>query len=225
MPPRDRTWAGSRWSGRRSLRCSFRAWSLSRPRARRRRQTGIFGGPIRTPRVRLAAPARAPTGRACRRCRRAGRRGRCRASRAGRGAARGRPGRAAPARPAGPCRRRRAHAAAEGSCPWGSPWVLLGWGGGGGHGPPGLRRLLGLGALVARPRAGELGDAMARAVVGEAADEAEDRALDKERRDQLHEAARLAVLRVGRLVLVDQAPDLLEDLAPNDAGNEAEHDA
>src|SRR3954452_18383551 len=74
--------------------------------------------------------------------------------------------------------------------------------------------LLGLGALVARPGAGETRHAVAGAVVGEPAHEPEDRALDHERGEQLHEAAGLAVLRVGRLVLVDEAPDLLEDLAP-----------
>src|SRR3954451_12042501 len=85
--------------------------------------------------------------------------------------------------------------------------------------------LLGLGPLVARPGAGELRDPMAGAVVGEPADEAEDRALDEEGGEQLDEAARLAVLRVGWLVVVDQAPDLLEDLAADDAGDEAEDDA
>src|SRR3954451_16564833 len=95
----------------------------------------------------------------------------------------------------------------------------------------GMRRLLrsggllGLGTLVARPGAGETRHAVAGPVVGEAAHEPEDRALDHERGEQLHEAAGLAVLRVGRLVLVDEAPDLLEDLAPEDAGGEAEGDA
>src|SRR4051794_26339567 len=85
--------------------------------------------------------------------------------------------------------------------------------------------LLGLGALVARPGAGELREAVPGAVVGEPADEAEDRALEHQRAEQLHEAAGLAVLRVRRLVLVEQAPDLLEDLAPHDAGDEPERDA
>src|SRR4051794_38854126 len=77
-------------------------------------------------------------------------------------------------------------------------------------------------ALVARPRAGQPRDAVAGAVVGEAADEPEDGALDHQCGEQLHEAAGLAVLRMGGLILVDQAPDLLEDLAPDDAGDEAE---
>src|SRR4051812_47583605 len=92
-------------------------------------------------------------------------------------------------------------------------WVLLSGG------------LLGLRALLARPGAREPRDAVAGAVVGEPADEAGDRPPEHQRREQLHGAAGLAVLGVRRLVLVDQTPDLLEDLAPDDAGDETEGDA
>src|SRR5919206_440125 len=60
-----------------------------------------------------------------------------------------------------------------------------------------------------------------RAVIREALDEAEDRALEQQRRDQLRELD-LAMLGVRRLLLVDQAPDLLEDLPSDDAGEKTE---
>ena len=59
-------------------------------------------------------------------------------------------------------------------------------------------------------------------MVGEAAHEAEDGPLEHECADKLGHAARFAVLGMRRLVLVDQAPYLLEDLAADDARGETE---
>jgi putative thioredoxin len=61
-------------------------------------------------------------------------------------------------------------------------------------------------------------------VVEEAPDGAEDRALERKRREQLCPRC-LAVLGIGGLLLVDQAPDLLEGLLADEAGQEAAEDA
>jgi hypothetical protein len=62
-----------------------------------------------------------------------------------------------------------------------------------------------LGAFFARPSAGELSPPMAAAVIDEAADEAEHRALDQQRGQHLDQWD-LAVLGVRGLFVVDEAP-------------------
>src|SRR6476660_9209499 len=61
-------------------------------------------------------------------------------------------------------------------------------------------------------------------VVHQAAQHPEDRALEGERGDQLR-VPDLAVLGLGRLFVVDQPPDLLEDLGADEPGDEAAEDA
>ena len=53
-------------------------------------------------------------------------------------------------------------------------------------------------------------EAAAGAVLGDAADGAEDRALDRDRGDTSFTQSMLAVLGLGRLLVVDQGPDLVE---------------
>src|SRR5215213_6476632 len=61
-------------------------------------------------------------------------------------------------------------------------------------------------------------------MVRQAFDEAEDRALDEQRRHHFR-PGELAMLRAGRLLLIDQAPDFLEDLLTDDSSDQAEDDA
>jgi len=61
-------------------------------------------------------------------------------------------------------------------------------------------------------------------VVDQAFDQAEDRPLDQQRRDQLR-PGEFAVLGLGRLFFVDQPPDPFEDLAADGTGDQAEDDA
>src|SRR5207249_153299 len=81
--------------------------------------------------------------------------------------------------------------------------------------PPGSsgswRRSFRLGSLLARPGPGQLRERPPRAVVEDAPCGPEDRALERQRREELR-PRRLTALRVRRLLLVDQAPDLLEEL-------------
>lgn len=60
-------------------------------------------------------------------------------------------------------------------------------------------------------------------MVEEAPDSTEDRAFERQRREELH-PGRIAVLRVGRPLRVDQRPNALEDLSAQKAGRDsAEH--
>src|SRR5215218_1950374 len=85
-------------------------------------------------------------------------------------------------------------------------------------------RLFRLGALFARPRAGGVRERDARAAIDRLLRRPEDRALDGRGRHELA-PRRVAVLGLRRLLVVDQAPDLLEDLLADHAGDEAEDDA
>src|SRR4051794_26758408 len=86
------------------------------------------------------------------------------------------------------------------------------------------RRLLGLGRLLAGPAAGQAGEPAPAAVVDEPAHQPEDRALDQQGGDQLAELD-VAVLGVRRLLLVHQAPELLEDLLGDEAREQTAGDA
>src|SRR5436305_15113815 len=81
-----------------------------------------------------------------------------------------------------------------------------------------------LGCLLAGPRAGEPRKPAAGAVVEEACDDAGDRPLRGERDREL-QVAHLAVLGVGRLLLVDEAPEPLEELLAEHPGEQASGDA
>src|SRR6476620_4275341 len=84
-------------------------------------------------------------------------------------------------------------------------------------------RLLGSGPLFTRPGTRRSVEDAARRVVGALLDRAEDGALD--RPGQQQPAPRdVAVLRVRRLLVVDHAPEAVEDLLPEDAGDEAGRD-
>src|SRR5215218_414584 len=78
--------------------------------------------------------------------------------------------------------------------------------------------------LLARPGAGQFRERGAGPMVDQAFDEAEDRPLDEQRRDQLR-PGEFAVLGLRRLLFVDQAPDLFEDLLAGDSGDQSQHDA
>src|SRR3954447_16802829 len=80
------------------------------------------------------------------------------------------------------------------------------------------------GSLLARPFAGQFRERGAGAVVDQAFDEAEDRPLDEQRRDQLR-PGEFPVLGLRRLLFVDQPPDLFEDLLAEDPSDQAEDDA
>src|SRR5437764_14714426 len=91
------------------------------------------------------------------------------------------------------------------------------------------RRLLfgalrGFGALVAGPVAGRLAEGPSAQVVEQPADRAEDRALQEQRGDQLLPWD-LAVLGIGGLLVVHEAPQPLEGLLADDAGKDAPEDA
>src|SRR3954447_5324332 len=89
---------------------------------------------------------------------------------------------------------------------------------------PGNRRgLLGIGVLLAGPRARGPVEAAPSRVVDALLDRAEDRALDGPR--QQEPAPRdVAVLRVRRLLVVDHAPDPVEAFLPRGARHEAGRD-
>jgi hypothetical protein len=57
-------------------------------------------------------------------------------------------------------------------------------------------------------------------MVGEAPYRPEDRSLERERSNHLRNGD-LAMLRLGRLLLIDKSPDLLEDLLADESGEEA----
>src|SRR3954469_18083799 len=84
--------------------------------------------------------------------------------------------------------------------------------------------LLRLGTLFARPRARGVGEGGARAAVDGFLGGAEDCALKRARGGDLGPGG-VAVLALGRLLVVDQAPDLLEDLLADEAGQQAGDDA
>src|SRR3954452_12849173 len=86
------------------------------------------------------------------------------------------------------------------------------------------RALFLLGTLVARPGAGGVRERDARAAIHGFLRGAEDRALDGRGGDHLG-PRRLAVLALGRLLVVDQAPHLLEQLLAEEAGQQAGDDA
>src|SRR3954462_5788411 len=84
-------------------------------------------------------------------------------------------------------------------------------------------RLLGIGPFFTRPGASRPVEGAARGVVGGLLDRAEDRALD--RPGQQQPAPRdVAVLRVPRPLVVDHAPEPVEELLSEDAGGEADRD-
>ena len=68
------------------------------------------------------------------------------------------------------------------------------------------------------------GEGLTAAVVGETFGQAEDRALDGQRPDQLR-PGEFAVLGTRWLFVVDQAPEPFEDLLAEDAGEQADDDA
>jgi hypothetical protein len=70
---------------------------------------------------------------------------------------------------------------------------------------------LGFGALLARPASGELVEPATGVVVEETAEEAKDRALHHQGRQEL-DRVDLAVLGLGRLLLVEDAPERVEGL-------------
>src|SRR3954447_24402900 len=74
-----------------------------------------------------------------------------------------------------------------------------------------VSRLLRLGRFFARPAAGHPREPAARAVIGQTAHRAEDRALDDQGGHELGERD-LTVLGARCLLVVEQAPDLVEDL-------------
>src|SRR5213075_248048 len=83
---------------------------------------------------------------------------------------------------------------------------------------------LGFRAFLARPCSGEPREAVSASVVDQAADDTEQRALDEERGEQLDEVD-LAVLGPRRLLVVDHAPDHVERLPGDLAGQQAGDDA
>src|SRR3954464_15993336 len=85
--------------------------------------------------------------------------------------------------------------------------------------PAGAGALLGLGALLAGPGTGEPRPAVAAAVVDEAAHEPEECPLDEQRHEHLQQR-HLAVLGPRRLLVVDQAPDEVEDPLGDLAGGD-----
>src|SRR4051812_12090728 len=93
--------------------------------------------------------------------------------------------------------------------------------------PTGTQRggdLLRLRCLLARPAAGEFGERGAAAVVDQPFHQAEDRPLDRQRGDQFR-PGEFAMLGLRRLLVVDQSPDLFEDLLADEAGDQPEDDA
>jgi acyl-lipid omega-6 desaturase (Delta-12 desaturase) len=85
-------------------------------------------------------------------------------------------------------------------------------------------QLSGIRALVARPLARPAGEAASGGVVEEAPRGAEDRALYQQRQDQLR-GRDLAMLRVRRLLFVDQAPHPLEGELRDQPGQQAAENA
>src|SRR5438045_166765 len=78
--------------------------------------------------------------------------------------------------------------------------------------------------FLAGPRAGGVRERLARLVVDDRSRRLEDRALERGSSRHLAEA-RLAVLRLGRLLVVDQAPCLIEELLADESGHEPACDA
>src|SRR3954452_7385584 len=89
---------------------------------------------------------------------------------------------------------------------------------------PEKRRLFGLGLLLARPAAGEVGESLSPSVIHGRARGTEYRSLEGGGGDQLA-PRRHPVLGLRGLLFVDQAPDLLEDLLAEKAGDQAADDA
>jgi len=71
--------------------------------------------------------------------------------------------------------------------------------------------------FVARPRSGRPREDHTGAAIDNAFGEAEDRALDEERRDQLG-VTRATIARVGRVLFVDERPKALESLSGKEPG-------
>src|SRR3954454_14351474 len=88
----------------------------------------------------------------------------------------------------------------------------------------GTAELLRFRHLLAWPLTGDFGERGAAAVVDEAFGQAEDRALDRERGDQLR-PGEFAVLGLRRLLVVYQPPDLFEDLLADQPRDQPEDDA
>src|SRR4051794_25836119 len=84
--------------------------------------------------------------------------------------------------------------------------------------------LSGIRRLFARPRARCLRKARARSVIEETLDDTEERALDQERKRELREVDP-AVLRAWRVLVVEAAPDEVEQLLRELPGGEAADDA
>src|SRR5215217_1186344 len=83
--------------------------------------------------------------------------------------------------------------------------------------------LLGIRALLARPGSGRAVEAAPRGVVGELLDGPEYGPLEGPR-EQQPRPADVAMLRVRRLLLIDHAPDLVEHLLAEDAGEQPRGD-
>src|SRR5215213_8823090 len=89
--------------------------------------------------------------------------------------------------------------------------------------PPRAGWLFGIWALLARPRAGRAVEAAPGGVVRQFLDGPEDCALQRAR-EQQPPPADVAMLRVRRLLFVDQAPGLIEDLLAGEAGQQGHSD-
>src|SRR4051794_18926345 len=84
--------------------------------------------------------------------------------------------------------------------------------------------LLGLWAFLAGPCSGRAREGSAAVVVRRRLHSAEDRALDRGGHQHL-DPGHLTVLALRRLVLVDETPDLVEELARDGPGREPGEDA
>jgi hypothetical protein len=84
--------------------------------------------------------------------------------------------------------------------------------------------LLGLGLRLAGPRAGDPRESEARSVVDQSADQRKQGSLDRQGGQEL--APRdVAVLRLGGLLIVDQAPERREQLTADQASHQTAADA